>query len=351
MGIRFIFMLTRNDKTVESAEVHLETALAEGVHHIGFKDIGLPFARLKKLNDAIKAGGATSYLEVVSLDKESEIASAKAAVDIGVDVLLGGTHVDAVLPILRATGIEYFPFPGKISGHPSVLDGSVEEIVSSAKDLTSRDGVHGLDLLAYRSPGDVEALMAAVCAATDKPVIMAGSIDNRDRVADVQKSGAAGFTVGTAALDGDYPAQAGDLSFQLQAIMKDVAEVNNHVSNVVVKNLDAAFAKFDEPWSPRVAGRINTMLLKLVKLEGAFTWHYHTIEDELFLVHRGKMLMKFRDRDEVLNPGEFIIVPHGVEHCPVALSDICEVLLLEPETTLNTGNATDQRTVRELKQV
>lgn len=351
MGVRFIFMLTRNDKTVESAEAHLQTALDEGVHHIGFKDVGLPFERLKKLNAAIKAGGATSYLEVVSLDQESEIASAKAALDIGVDVLLGGTNVDAVLPVLRGSDIEYFPFPGNIVGHPSVLEGSIEEIVASAKDLSSRDGVHGLDLLAYRSPGDVEALMAAVCAASDKPVIMAGSIGNRDRVADVRKSGAAGFTVGTAALDGDYPAKAGDLEYQLRAIMKDVAEINNHISDVAVKNLDDAFATFDETWTPKIAGRINNMSLKLVKLEGEFTWHYHTVEDEFFLVHRGQMMMKFRDRDEVVNEGEFIIVPHGVEHCPVALSDICEVMLLEPATTVNTGNAVDGRRVMELAEV
>ena len=127
MGLRFIFMLTRNDKTVEDAEEHLATALAAGVHHIGFKDVGLPIERLRGLNEAIKAGGATSYLEVVSLDTESEIASAKAAVDIGVDVLLGGTNVDAVLPILAGSDIQYYPFPGHIVGHPSVLSGTIDE--------------------------------------------------------------------------------------------------------------------------------------------------------------------------------------------------------------------------------
>ena len=105
MGLRFVFMLTRNDMTVEDAEQHLETALAAGVHHIGFKDVGLPFDRLKQLNERIRAGGATSYLEVVSVDRESELASARAAVDIGVDILLGGTNVDGVLPILAGVNI------------------------------------------------------------------------------------------------------------------------------------------------------------------------------------------------------------------------------------------------------
>ena len=99
MGLRFIFMLTRNDRTVPDASAQLQTALSLGVRHIGFKDIGLPLEQLKGLNAAIKAGGATSYLEVVSLDRESEIVSAKAATDIGVDVLLGGTRVDDVLPL------------------------------------------------------------------------------------------------------------------------------------------------------------------------------------------------------------------------------------------------------------
>lgn len=89
MGLRFIFMLTRDDRTVTDAAEHLETALSLGVRHIGFKDVGLPIGALKALNTRIKAKGATSYLEVVSLDRESEIVSAKAAVEIGVDVLLG----------------------------------------------------------------------------------------------------------------------------------------------------------------------------------------------------------------------------------------------------------------------
>jgi hypothetical protein len=176
MGLRFIFMLTRNDRTVEDALRQLHTALSLGVRHIGFKDIGLPLDQLKALNQAIKAGGATSYLEVVSLDRESEIVSAKAAAEIGVDVLLGGTRVDDVLPIVAGTEIQYFPFAGRITGHPSMLEGSIEEIVESAKDLTAREGVHGLDLLAYRSKEDVPSLIKAVCAAVSKPVYVAGSI-------------------------------------------------------------------------------------------------------------------------------------------------------------------------------
>ena len=351
MGLRFIFMLTRNDRTVEDAEQHLKTALAAGVHHIGFKDVGLPFERLKDLNAAIKTGGATSYLEVVSLDRDSEIASAKAAVEIGVDILLGGTNVDAVLPIVAGTGIQYFPFPGRVEGHPSVLEGTIDEIVDSAIELAARDGVHGLDLLAYRSTENVTGLMAAVCAAVDKPVFVAGSIGSRERIEIARRSGAAGFTIGTAALNGDYPADSPELETQIRSIQRDVAGVNNHLSPHAPKNLDRAFASFSETWSPCIAGRSNDMMVKLAKLEGEFVWHHHDTEDELFLVHKGRLLMKFRDRDEIVEEGEFIIVPHGVEHCPVALDGTCEVLLLEPATTVNTGNAVDPRRKTDLAHV
>ena len=215
----FIFMLTRHDRTVPEAADHVVTALNAGVRHIGFKDVGLPLAELRVLNRMIKAGGASSYLEVVSLDRASEILSAHAAIDLGVDYLLGGTHVDDVLPLLGGTGIHYYPFPGEIAGHPSVLNGSGAQIAASARDLAGRAGVDGLDLLAYRSSVDVPALMAAVCAVTDKPVIVAGSIDRPEQIEAVRRAGAAGFTIGTSALEGRFPARGAALSDQLDAIV------------------------------------------------------------------------------------------------------------------------------------
>ena len=113
-------------------------------------------------------------------------------------------------------------------------------------------------------------------------------------------------------------------------------------------NLAAAFATITEAWSPRIAGDINDFQVKLVKLEGAFDWHSHETEDELFLVVAGRMRMGFRDKHVDVAAGEFIIVPHGVEHRPEALTDPCHVLLLEPATTLNTGDAETARTRRVL---
>lgn len=112
-------------------------------------------------------------------------------------------------------------------------------------------------------------------------------------------------------------------------------------------NLAQAFARFQDPWNPRIVGDVNDMHVKLVKISGPFVWHHHDNEDELFLVVRGGFTMRFRDRDVPVAEGEFIIVPRGVEHCPVADSE-CWVMLIEPATTLNTGTARgDARTVEE----
>jgi len=114
-------------------------------------------------------------------------------------------------------------------------------------------------------------------------------------------------------------------------------------------NLAEAFSTFSDFWNPRIAGQINNFQLKVVKLNGAFDWHHHEVEDELFLVISGRMRMGLRDGDIEVGPGEFIIVPHGVEHRPEAMTDECHVVLLEPGTTLNTGNVVTERTRRELK--
>ena len=219
MSFDFIFMLTSNDRTVPDARARLEDVLAGGARHIGFKDVGLPLTELKALSDEIRAAGGRSYLEVVSLDAESELASAKSAVELDVDCLLGGTRADEIVPIIRHHPIRYFPFPGEVVGYPSVLEGTVSEIASSARALTDLEGVHGLDLLAYRFAGDVPELMRAVCAATEKPVVMAGSIDREQRVIAAAEAGASGFTVGTAALSGEFPADGTGLVAQVQSIL------------------------------------------------------------------------------------------------------------------------------------
>ena len=115
-------------------------------------------------------------------------------------------------------------------------------------------------------------------------------------------------------------------------------------------NLADKFSLFQEYWSPKIVGALNDSHVKLAKLKGEFVWHHHENEDELFLVVKGRLLIKLRDRDIWLDEGEFIIIPKGVEHLPVANEEV-HVLLLEPKSTLNTGNVQNERTVADLKQI
>ena len=115
-------------------------------------------------------------------------------------------------------------------------------------------------------------------------------------------------------------------------------------------NLADKFSKFQDHFNPRVLGEINDLVVKAVKLKGEFIWHHHDHEDEMFLVVKGTLRMKFRTHEAVVREGEFVIVPHGVEHMPVA-DEEAHIILLEPKTTLNTGNIVNERTVSQLERI
>ncbi len=115
-------------------------------------------------------------------------------------------------------------------------------------------------------------------------------------------------------------------------------------------NLAAKLSSFQDPWSPKIVGDLNDHQVKLVRLKGEFVWHKHDGEDEMFLVIGGRFTMRFRDGDVALEPGEMLIVPKGVEHLPVADEEAL-VVLIEPASTLNTGDAVDARTVRDLDRI
>jgi mannose-6-phosphate isomerase-like protein (cupin superfamily) len=117
-----------------------------------------------------------------------------------------------------------------------------------------------------------------------------------------------------------------------------------------VVNLNEKLAKVKEPWSPKIVGEVNDTYVKIVKFTGEFVWHHHDNEDELFLVVKGRLRMKFRDREVTVTPGEFVIVPKGVEHMPVADEEV-QVVLIEPKTTLNTGNVRNERTLPQLERL
>jgi mannose-6-phosphate isomerase-like protein (cupin superfamily) len=115
-------------------------------------------------------------------------------------------------------------------------------------------------------------------------------------------------------------------------------------------NLREKFSFFTDYWNPRIIGEVNECHVKAVKLKGEFVWHHHEHEDELFLVVKGTLRMKFRGREALVREGEFVIVPRGVEHLPVADEEV-HIVLIEPRTTLNTGNITNERTVARLQRI
>jgi Histidine biosynthesis protein len=216
----FVFMLTHDDVTVEDAFKVYDEVRDTGLHFIGFKDVGLPFDRLKALTEAMHEDGREVMLEVVSEEKEDEFRSAEAALDLGVDYLLGGTHAGEVTQMLSGTGIRYYPFPGRIVGHPSLLRGSIEEITQSAMELATMDGVGGLDLLAYRHDGDVERLVRSVVASVKVPVIAAGSVDSEEKIRTLADAGVWGFTVGSAIFEDKFAHNGASTREQVETVLK-----------------------------------------------------------------------------------------------------------------------------------
>jgi hypothetical protein len=204
--IEFIFMLTRDDVTVDDAADVLAGLRDSGLRYVGFKDVGPPPSVLREVTDAAHEAGMEVMLEVVSTRVGEEVRSLRAASHIGVDWVLGGTHPTKGIELLADTGIRYCPFPGTIAGHPSVLTGDIDEIAAHAAELTAMDGVHGVDLLAYRhATADPVALTRAVVEAADGPVIAAGSVATLEQISDLEAAGAWGFTIGGAIFDGRLP--------------------------------------------------------------------------------------------------------------------------------------------------
>jgi hypothetical protein len=220
--MEFIFMLTHNDTTVPDALAVYESLRSTDLRYVGFKDIGLPVEELRVLAQAIHSDGREVMLEVVSEHADEELRSIRTAVDIGVDWVLGGTHADAALEVIPHDGPRYCPFPGRVIGHPSLLRGSIQEIVDDARALVARPGVHGLDLLAYRFDGDVPALVSSVVEASSGPVIAAGSVDSMERIETLKRSGVWGFTIGGAVFDGVLPGGPSRRA-QIEAVLRAIA--------------------------------------------------------------------------------------------------------------------------------
>lgn len=215
----FVFMLTRSDQTVVDCLEVLEELAPLGLRHVGFKDVGVPPAVLAELSRRIKASGATSYMEVVSTSREAALRSARVAREIGIDRLLGGTQVDEILEILAGSSVQYHPFPGKPTGHPTQLGGSAADVEADCARFAAK-GCAGVDLLAYRATeAEPLELVRAARRATPGYLLVAGSVSNAERIRALRDAGADAFTVGSAAFDGSFSPLKGSLRSQLRDIL------------------------------------------------------------------------------------------------------------------------------------
>ncbi len=219
----FVFMLTRNDATVENALDLVEAARLLGLKHIGFKDVGADASQLKRLTEAIRAAGAAAWMEVVSTSREDELKSIALARALGVDWLMGGVHVEEGMRILAGSATRYLPFAGKPSGHPTRLGGSAAEVEAHCRAFAQK-GCAGVDILAYRAT-EAEPLDLVAACRRGLPwtgmVVVAGSVNSAERIRAIRAAGADAFTIGTAAIEASYAPGAGPLEAQLMAVLED----------------------------------------------------------------------------------------------------------------------------------
>jgi hypothetical protein len=215
----FIFMLTRDDQTVEDCLEVYDVIRPLGITHVGCKDVGVDANVLGELIRRIRADGATSYLEVVSTTPEACLRSARVARDLGVDRLLGGTAATPILEILAGAPTRYYPFPGKPVGHPTKLGGSPADVAADCRRFEAL-GCAGVDLLAYRATeADPLDLVRAARAALKGSLLVAGSVGDAARIQALAAAGADAFTIGSAAFDGSFAPRQGLLTSQLKAIL------------------------------------------------------------------------------------------------------------------------------------
>ena len=212
-------MLTRSDETIVDCLETWDAIERVGLRHAGFKDVGVDIATLVELNKRMQATGVTTYLEVVSTSVEGCLRSSRAAIEIGVDRLMGGTQVDDTLRIIEGSGIDYLPFPGLPVGHPTQLGGDAELIERHCKDFESR-GCAGVDLLAYRSTDAAPLdLVRAARRGTAGYLVVAGSVSTAAQIADLRAAGADAFTIGSAVFDGSFSPNKGHVVSQLRDVL------------------------------------------------------------------------------------------------------------------------------------
>lgn len=194
---KLIVMLTHNDHTVENAREIFDLCKNSKAQYWGFKEKPLPISEMKTLFSEMKANGKTTFLEVVEYDEESGLQGAQIAKECGCDILMGTIFFDSINQFCKENNIKYMPFVGQITGRPSILEGSIEDMIAQAREYL-KEGVYGFDLLGYRYTGDAVELNKAFVQAIEAPVCLAGSINCYERLDEVVETNPWAFTIGSA---------------------------------------------------------------------------------------------------------------------------------------------------------
>lgn len=217
----FIFMLTHHDVTIPNALEVFEEIKDTGLKFIGCKDIGLPIEKLQELFRKMKNADMTTFIEVVSNDEEKHFMGIEKAIRVGADYLIGGMprFTRKTLEYLKEkkANLKFFPYIGKVIGHPCVLEGSVDEIVNNGVEF-GKMGVHGINLLLYRYTGNVNLLLDRAIETLKIPLIVAGSIDDFEKIGQMKRKNVWAFTIGGAILEKKFAPQK-NIKEQVTAVL------------------------------------------------------------------------------------------------------------------------------------
>jgi NAD(P)H-dependent flavin oxidoreductase YrpB (nitropropane dioxygenase family) len=204
-------MLTHHDVTVPNAIEVFEEVKDTGLKFIGCKDIGLPIEKLQELFSCMRKANMTTFFEIVSCDEKKHVAGVEKAIKVGADYLIGGMPKFARKTVeliqKKKTDLKFFPYIGKVVGHPCILEGSVDEIVNNGVEF-EKLGVDGINLLLYRYTGNINLLLEKIVENLKINLIVAGSIDNYEKIDQLKRKNVWAFTIGGAIFDRKFPGKS-----------------------------------------------------------------------------------------------------------------------------------------------
>ena len=202
-NLNLVVMLTHNDKTVDNAYEVFENCKNSKAEFWGFKEKSLPLKEMKKLYAYMKECGKKTFLEVVEYTEKEGLEGAKMAVECGCDILMGTKYFDSINEFCKENNLKYMPFVGQVVERPSILKGSVDEMINEANEYLKK-GVYGFDLLGYRFTGDAAELNSKFVSQVDAPVCIAGSINSYKRLDELKNANPWAFTIGGAFFENKF---------------------------------------------------------------------------------------------------------------------------------------------------